>query len=95
MKTYFLYVSHKSPGLGLEWLGKARSIENYKSEIYSKSRDGQVSCGYLICETETESPMKSLTSACISLLGSFSSTFIIEVDYFSSVFLMKLHYCFI
>ena len=65
MKTYFLYVSHKSPGLGLEWLGKARSIENYKSEIYSKNRYGQVSCGYLICETETES--YEITDLCLYL----------------------------
>ena len=37
------FESYKSTGLGLAWLGIARSIQKYRWEIYLKDRYGQVS----------------------------------------------------
>ena len=41
-------MSHKSTGLSLAWLGMARSIQNFTSNIYSKGRYGQFSFVYWI-----------------------------------------------
>ena len=42
----FFFVSRKSTGLGLTWLGLARLIQNYTSEMYSKDSYGQAFFAY-------------------------------------------------
>ena len=93
----FLWVSSRSNRLGLEWLGIARSIQNYTWEMYLKERYGQVSFVFWIPHKERVL-WKSMSSARLSLLLLVSTTFFIGfVDKFFRKFchfFVILHFTF-